>query len=453
MSNLFVTLSTAGISMTVFERGLSVVQNNVTNVNTPGYARQRLLLESLRFEPDIGVAGGVRSAGVLDSRSNAAEEGVRRQLHSFGDAQESVRQLERIEPVFEMRQGAGLGAALNSLFQSFSALTVAPNDSAARQVALERAEDLAKSFNGVAEQLGFARAQSETDVRETLGRMNSLLGELATVNHELKQDYRAQSDPGLAARMNSLLEELSTLTQISVWKAEDGSVTVAAGGQVPLLIGEQIFPLTADTSAGTIRILDRDGKDATSMLGTGSVRATVAFHNETLAGLQSDLDKLAQNVADRINATLAGGLDQTGAAPTQDLFAYDAASGVARSLRVNALSPEQLALAAPGAPGGNANALHLAALGTAKTLDGYTFAQFYGTVAAKAGRALVNARDSLATRENLLAQARELRQELQSVNLDEEAIHLMAFQRSYEATAKLVQTIDEMLETALGMIR
>jgi flagellar hook-associated protein 1 FlgK len=453
MSNLFVSLTTAGTAMTVFERGLSVVQNNVTNVNTPGYAKQRLLLESLRFEPDIGVAGGVRSPGILDSRSAAAEEGVRRQLFRHGGSQERVRQLERLEPVFEMRDGAGLGAALNSLFQSFSALSVAPNDSAARQVALERASGLAGSFNGMAQQLTLARAQSDTDLSENLERMDVLLSELAQVNHELKQDYRAQSDAGLAARTNDLLEELSTLTQISVWRAEDGSVSIAAGGQVPLLMGTRTFSLAADTSTQPVRIRNGEGEDVTGMLGEGSIQAILTFRNQTLAGLQTDLDKLAKNVADQVNSTLAAGLDQTGAAPTTALFAYDASLGVARTLKVNPLAPQDLAMAAAGSPGGNGNALALAALGTAKTTDGYTFAQFYGSIAAKAGRALENAREDQATQQTLLAQARELRQQLQGVSLDEEAIHLMEYQRAYEATAKLVQTLDEMLETAMGIIR
>jgi flagellar hook-associated protein 1 FlgK len=332
-------------------------------------------------------------------------------------------------------------------------LTVAPNDNAARQVALERARDLANSFNGISQQMGLARAQADTDLTENVSRMSAIVAELASVNHELKQDFRAQNDPGLAARTHSLLEELATLTQISVWKAEDGSLSVAAGGQVPLLMGERTFALTADTSGSPVRILNAEGEDVTGMLGEGSLQAALEFRNQTLSGLQTDLDKLAQAVADEINATLAGGLDQTGAAPTQQLFTYDVSLGAARTLRTNPLHAEDLALASSGAPGGNGNALALSGLGTAKLVDGYTFAQFYGTIAARAGRTLENARDELATRETLLAQARELRQDLQRVSLDEEAIHLMEYQRAYEASARLVQTLDEMLETAMNIIR
>lgn len=453
MSNLFVSLQNAGLAMRIFERGLAVVQNNVTNVNTPGYARQRLELASLRFEPDIGVSGGVAAAGIRDSRSSAAEEGVRRQLAPFADSQETIRQLERLEPVFQIGAGSGLAASLDSFFQSFSALSVTPNDASSRQIALERAATLAGSFNGVAQQLSVSGAQAETDLRDNVTRLNSLVHEVAGINHELRLDYRAQHDAGLTARLNNLIEEISTITQATVLRAEDGSISLYAGGQLPLVIGEREFPLSADTGSIPARILGNEGDDVTAYLRAGSIRSIVNFRNSTLVGLQADVDRLAGTVADTVNVTLGNGLDATGNPPSTPLFAYDSSAGCARSLVVNPLNPQDLALAKAGSPGGNGNALALSALGTAKQIDGYTFTQFYGTVAGRAGRLLDTAQEQFASRETLLAQARGLREELQSVNLDEEAVLLLQYQRAYEASATLVRTLDEMLDTAMSMIR
>ena len=453
MSNLFVSLINSGNAMRAFERGVTVVQNNVTNANTPGYAKQRVLYESLRFMPETGLAGGVRAAGILDSRSAAAEEGVRRQLYGFGEAGETVRQLERLEPVMSVAANSGLGAALNQFFQSVSALTVSPNDVAARRVALERAGSVAQAFQGTAQQLALAAGQAGTDLHQTVERLNALTGELAQVNHHLKQDYRAQQDPGLAARLNTLLEQLSEITQVTVLRAEDGSVSVYAGGQVPLLIGARQFALTAVSAGGQLSIHNSDGEDITARLGPGRGQAILRFHNETLAEIQRSVDRLAQSFADEVNTQLSAGLDQTGQPPAQPLFVYDPLNGVARTLRAAALAPQDLALAAAGAPGGNGNALELAALGAKRPLDGYTFAQYYGTIAAGAGRNLDHARQRLATQESLLAQARELRQELQGVSLDEEALLLMQYQRAYEATAQLVRVLDEMLQSAFHMLR
>ena len=150
----------------------------------------------------------------------------------------------------------------------------------------------------------------------------------------------------------------------------------------------------------------------------------------------AQLDRLAQSVADTVNATLAGGVDQYGTAPTQDLFHYDTAAGAARSLGVNPLATSDLALASPMAIGGNAVALQLAALGDAPSIDGLTFSEFYGNLAASAGRLVSSAVQDRTTKTSLVLQAKQLRDDQQAVSLDQEALTLMEFQKSYQASAE-----------------
>jgi len=93
MGSLFVSLRNSAASMRMFERGITVVQGNVTNVNTSGYARQRQILIAQRADVDTGLAGGVSSGGTLDLRSEYAEQSVRRSLNAWGRADELSSQL------------------------------------------------------------------------------------------------------------------------------------------------------------------------------------------------------------------------------------------------------------------------------------------------------------------------------------------------------------------------
>jgi len=104
-------------------------------------------------------------------------------------------------------------------------------------------------------------------------------------------------------------------------------------------------------------------------------------------------------------------------------------------------------------PGGNAVGLELEGLFRGKNIDGVTFSQYYGNMAAGVGRALSGARESLGAQEQLVSQASGVRDEIQKVSLDEEAIVLMEFQRAYQAMAHLIQTLDEITETTINMIR
>jgi flagellar hook-associated protein 1 FlgK len=78
---------------------------------------------------------------------------------------------------------------------------------------------------------------------------------------------------------------------------------------------------------------------------------------------------------------------------------------------------------------------------------------FYGKLAADAGRRTSLANDDAALSDSLLQQARAWRESVSGVNLDEEALSLVQYQRAYQASAKLITTLSEMTETLLGIIR
>lgn len=453
MSNLLGALRNAAGAMRVVERGMAVVQSNVTNASTPGYARQRQVLTAMPSDLDQGLVGGVASGGTQGSRNLYAEQGVRRQAHLVGAADERAAYLSRLEPAFSIDGTQGIGGALSRFFQAASALAVTPNDGAARQHLLSQAAVVAGAFQHASSGLTSSVAAVDGGVQANLNELHSLGARLQQLNRQFKQDFRAQDDPGMDAQLTSMLEELAGIADFTMLRAEDGSVSIFVGGQTPLVIGERLYSISAVPAAGGIALLDHEGRDITGQITGGRIAALLELRNTLLPGYRQNLDRLAEGLASEVNATLAAGVDLNGNAPTVDLFAFDAGAGAARTLQVTGITAAQLAMASPAAPGGNANALALAGLEQRGLVDGSTFAQAYGALAGRVGRDLSSARDESSIQRHLAAQARELRDEVSRVNLDEEAIALMEFQRAYQATAKLVQTVDEMMETVMGLIR
>jgi flagellar hook-associated protein 1 FlgK len=143
------------------------------------------------------------------------------------------------------------------------------------------------------------------------------------------------------------------------------------------------------------------------------------------------------------------------------LFTYDAANSTAsaRTLAVNpALTAAQLAAIDPGPPYiGNGVALKLAALASptdpAGKIDGLSYVEFFGEMAALAGREAAAADNGLSLQRDRSAQARALRDQLSGVSLDEEAIHLVEFQRAYQATARMISVLDELTQVAVNLLR
>jgi flagellar hook-associated protein 1 FlgK len=446
-------LSSAALSMQALERCFEVIENNVTNASTPGYAKQTQVLAARRFSTEQALSGGVAAGAVLSSRSRYAEQSVWRQMKAYGLASQRVSDLAQLEPVLTIAENTGIAGALSDFYGSSSSLSVNPNDVSSRQVVLERAAALARSFNATLSDLAGASLAAEREVANVVARINVLTGRVTELNEQRRSDFRNAQDAGLDAQLYAVLEDLSELGDFNVIDQPDGSVSVFLNGQEPLVIGDRQFEISVGINNNQIELYDSEGNNLAAQTREGRLGALIDLRNNLTPSLTADLNTLAQAFADRVNGLLAGGVDLNGQTPVKNLFTYDPVAGAANSLAITGITPEEIAAALPGAQGGNGNALQIAALSSSKEIGGYTFTEYYGEIAATVGRQLANAQDNLSSQESLLAQARSLRQEESGVSLDEQAALLMQMQRNYEAVGKLLSVLDELTNIAIGMIR
>lgn len=474
MSNLLSSLRTSAMALDVLQRSVSASQNNVTNASTPGYARQRMALHAARFDPTAGLTGGVETGGLVSYRSMVAEASVRTQVASFGAAKQSSAQLAAVESALNFSDTSGIGAKLDALYSTFTAWTMAPGDTAAKENIYSAAGELAASFNRTADSLVRSADDAEVKIGETLRHIDTLAEKIRLANAQVRSG--AREDAGLDAQTHAALEELATLVNVQALWQEDGSVTVLAGNEGALVVGERRYSLSvqfgSDDPTPTwpdalpiARIVDQFGNDLTQRITGGELGALVKFRNETIPQYlgttqdQGSLNRLAQEFADRVNNILVAGYP----APQEPyhLFVYGAsATSVAHLIRVNpALVPALLdATDQSGTPPvSNGKALQLADLvrstDPADTIDGLTYTSYFSQMSADAGRMLVSAQEAANSSELLVVQARSLRAEISGVSLDEEAVALMEFERAYQATARMISVLDEMMQITLNLGR
>ena len=105
MGSLFTSLLNSTSSLQVYGRVFSVIENNIANANTPGYARQDQSLVSMPFHPAEGVEGGVMAGPLISARSRYLEQAVRNQQELLGSAQQKAADLSQIEPLFDQPYG------------------------------------------------------------------------------------------------------------------------------------------------------------------------------------------------------------------------------------------------------------------------------------------------------------------------------------------------------------
>lgn len=451
-SGLTTSFINAAGALDAYTGALQVTENNVINANTPGYAKQSVSLEAMAFDLATGMPGGVRLGETQSSRSEFAEQSVRSQQTATQYDQQQVADLTTAQNFFPVSDTSGLGPDLSNLFQSFSALSVSPNDAVARQTVLNDATTVAQDFNNTATSLTNQLNDLRQQTSGTIGNINQLAGAIARINAQHGLDFNGGVDAGVDAQLNSTLEQLSQLVNFTTLQQPDGTVSVYIGGQTPLVLGDQAYTIQGDFSTQQTAILNSNGTDITAQTSGGQLGAEIDDNNTVLPSYIGQLNTLAQTVADEVNAGLQNGIDQSGAAPSTDLFAYSAANGAALTLAVNPLTPDQIAAASPGAPGGNGNALALAALATTPVINGYTFAQAYGNLGGTVGTDLSNATTNQTNDQALLSQDQSLRQQLSGVSLNQEAENLLQYQQAYDAISKMLGTLNNLSLTEINIL-
>ena len=452
MGNLLTSLLNSANALQVYSQALEVTQNNVTNSSTPGYAKQTQVMEALPFDITVGLPGGVRAGPVVSSRNAFAEQAVQQQQSALGSYKQRASDLSAVETSFDLTSQSGIAGSLSSFFQSCSQLSINPNDTVSRQAVIDQATRVSQSFQRSASSLLTQNNAVERETRTTIDAINRLAATIGQINSAGRKNIDSSTDAGIDAKLHSTLEELSQLTGFNALEQPDGTVTIYLNGQAPLVVGDRVYQIQGDFSTAQTQILDASGQNITSQFATGQLSGLIDVRNNVIPSYISDLNSLAQNVADQVNGALAAGLDQNGGGPVVDLFRYDAPGDAALTLSVTNITPDQIAAALPDAPGGNGNALNLVALGDAKNINGYSYAQFYGNLAGRVGRDLSAARDDQSTQEGLLSQTQDLRSRISSVSLDEEATQLIAFQRAYQAMSKMLSILNDLTGTVINII-
>jgi flagellar hook-associated protein 1 FlgK len=477
MANLLASLLSATSTMDAFSRVLDVVQNNVSNASTPGFAKQKLDLYAMPFSGDSGPTGGARAGTVQSTRDEYSEQAVRRQLTAQGGASQTASSLTAIEAAFDVSSNAGLSGAMSQLFESFSAWSVDSGNTLARQNVLNQAGELAKVFHTVALDVSGTRHDTEGQIQDTVAEINRLTVQMRDLNREIRLGNK--DDPSVDARMHNTLDDLSKLAEINAVRSADGSYTVMLAGQALLVTGNEQFNLSARFSQPAdpppvyengpphVAVFDSVGRDITAVATGGKLGSLLDMRNRVIPSIlgdayqPGDLNRLAKELAGQVNSTLTSGniTDGPPAEAGVPLFSYDPANdtNVAQTLAVDpAVSTGSLAAIDPGPPYvSNGIPLRLAALASRQGggIDGFSYAEFYGNITSRVGTELATARQSADYQTQAAIQAQDIRKQISGVSLDEEAALLVEFQRAYQANARLVTVIDQLTQEVLNILK
>ena len=445
MSNLFTSLTSASRALDAQRYGLDVAGQNIANVNTPGYSRRTIDLAALA--PDgAGIAGrGVNVVGVRALRDRLLETRIQQEVPAQHREAAMADALSVVEAALGT-PGSSIDKSLQNFYDSFGRLAEAPVSATVRQDVLLQAGALADAFRNMASRLDSARRDADRQVRSTTEEINSLSDQIRAMNTSIAASPSLESSLHLRDDQTRLVRQLSELVDVQVLDRPEGGVDITIGNGRPLVIGDSQVRHRPDQHRA-LRLC-RAAASTAAPSPPRSPEASWAACCKCATSTSRTISRASTTSRSRWRTRSipihTAGFDQTGAA-AGDLFAFSTApvgtAGAAAALIVDtAVAADSRLIAAAGIANGgdNQTARAIVALRERAVLNGNTatLSDAWGQLVYRVARDTKSATDESASRAAIVSQVDSLRDQVSGVSLDEEAMHLLKFQRAYEANAR-----------------
>lgn len=453
MSGLNGSLSIALSALAVSQQEIATTSNNVANANTPGFSRQRPVLAA----GDPVVVGsltfgtGVVLQKIESLRSPILEIQLNRETQQQSKLDTSLGQLQQLQTQFGSAS-SGIGADISNFFNSLQQLAPDPSNLALRQSVLTAAGKLATDFNNTAHSLQTQSSNVDLNVVQSVSDVNTLTAQIASVNRQIGSLQNAHLDAStLVDRQTTLIRQLSGLVDVSVIPTDQG-ITLATSNGTTLVSGSQSFALSTQAGTGGVQHILAGTQDITSSLTGGSLAGLIQIRDQEIPSLGSSLDQLAAGLATNLNAANAKGIDLNGNAGG-NLFAPPPAGGVgaAAALSVSITDPALIAASSDGSTGSNGNLAVLSAVADQALANGQRPIDSYSSIVFQVGNTTSNISADANASSLILQQLQDQRGSISGVSLDEEAANLIQYQTAYQAAARVVSTVNTLLDVAVNL--
>jgi flagellar hook-associated protein 1 FlgK len=466
MSGLFASLNDSVSALTAQSRALEIAGKNLANVNNPNYSRERVLLGS---RGTIMTPQGPESMGVtaltlqslrdtlLDQQVtyetsitagyNAQQSGYQRAEAGLGENVDGTQNSSGTSSTSD----TGVGAAVDDFFNAFQSLAASPTDSGQRQTLLQSASILTDRLQQADQRLSQVTSDLNSQINTDVSGSNNLIASIAKLNDQI---FRLEiNNPGSAVDLRDQrqadLEQLAANLPVTTQNTASGQLQLVAKDTN----GNSVILVDGATVNGTLAFdgtkITGGTAGATLALSAGAIQGSLTARDGGVQTLRDNLDQLSAQLVTSVNAAY----NPTGL--TGDFFnpAGTTAGSIALAAGVTA---GNLKTSDGGPAGDNTVALAIAQLAGKNfstaggdQIDG-SFSGFFSSTVSNIGQAVATANAQVSDQTNIENLVRTQRDGISGVSLDEETADLLKFQRAFQASSRVFNTIDSLLDTVVN---
>lgn len=506
MASTFMGLETARRGLTAQQSALYTTGNNIANANTLGYTRQRVDLQQSQSFPSVGqnapmipgqMGTGVEAGSVVRVRETFLDTQYRSESSKLGYWENRAAALSDLETIMNEPSDSGLAAAMDSFWESLQDMAVDPQNAGARAVVRQRGIAVAETFNYLHQTVSAEKADAKNELGVSEKAMNTLLSQLDQINKQIGSvEPNGYLPNDLYDKRDSILDELSQYANIKV------SYEASGGNALAQAEGKAVVTLVDDSGNALGTLVDTDGVhqikvnhnaddtavesisigdtviDINNFNSTGKLKSVVESYgykdeNGQLAGIYNDmlteLDNLAYTFATEFNKVHEEGLSPNEITDGDQAISFFADSesgsigereGFASRITISEdikNSLDNIVNADPSNPT-LGDATYVSKLADifnnnydyGNNSEQSNFRNYFEGVIGSMAVSAQEANKMTSNSATLQQTVDNRRMSVSSVSLDEEMSNMIQFQQAYNASARMVTVMDEMLDKIIN---
>ncbi|MCB0371265.1 MAG: flagellar hook-associated protein FlgK, partial [Bdellovibrionales bacterium] len=374
--------------------------------------------------------------------------------------------------IYNEQINKGLNHFMGEFFNSFRELSNNPESLATRTLVKESADFLTKDFNRVDKQMKNIQRDVDFQIATHVEEINQITKEIADLNEKVQ---RVTIEGGPANderdRRDELVKQLSEKVNINYAEGDSGLLTITAGNSAVLVSGYSHRDLfvsptgeKGDKGEGNFDIFYKATEEGTpvnvtTQLNGGKLGGLLEVRDKSINEILHRVDNMAYTLAKEVNKAHVQGFDRYNKQGQGFFENVQEAKGAAGKIRLNMNLKTDVGLiataATQNAPGDNRIANIISNIQYKNSMENgaSTLDDYYNSTVGKLGIMAKRANNDLVSQEGIQKQLSNIRESISGVNLDEETSKMIEYQKSFDASARLIRTADEMLDTVLNLKR
>ncbi|WP_044783892.1 flagellar hook-associated protein FlgK [Bacillus thuringiensis] len=420
--------------MLAAQMGLQTTKQNLSNIHTPGYVRQMVNYGSVGASnghtPEQRIGYGVQTLGVDRITDEVKTKQFNDQLSQLSYYNYMNSTLSRVESMVGTTGKNSLSSLMDGFFNAFREVAKNPEQPNYYDTLISETGKFTSQVNRLAKNLDTVEAQTAEDIEAHVNEFNRLAASLAEANHKIGQ-AGTQVPNQLLDERDRIVTEMSKYANIEVSYESinpniasvrmNGVLTVNGQDTYPLQLNKEKDPMSVEIYGSEISVT------------SGAIKSAIDTKAK-IVDYKKNLEDLMSSVKTQVNTVMG-----------KDFFVGD----YAKDMKLNPEFQKDISKMKISAETAN----KLAAITDGDYKEGLSYKaaldQFIVRVASD--KSAVNGYQKI--HGDLLEGIQQEKMSVEGVNMEEEMVNLMAFQKYFVANSKAITTMNEVFDSLFSIIR